>query len=364
MPKTNPHHLLIGSITPYSGKSTAVVGIAQQLRDRGIEFAYGKPVGTCVQNTQENLLDEDTHFITQMFQLPPSLLRPTLVALDTDSIHSCLLGRNPTVYKQELVSQYSQVQTGDLALVEGPGSLEEGLVFGLSLPQVAEMVEGRILLVGRGHSLLIVDSILAAKAHLGDRLLGVLLNDIPQDQWASLEGTAKPFLENQGIPVLGLLPSNALLRSVSVAELVKQLNAEVLCRSDRLDLMVEQLAIGAMNVNSALKYFRKGNNMAVITGGGRTDIQLAALESSTHCLILTGQFAPDSIILERAEDLEIPVLLVDLDTLTTTEIVDRAFGKVRVHEVTKVRCIQQMIATHFDMDRLLNALGLEPAMQL
>jgi BioD-like phosphotransacetylase family protein len=40
--------------------------------------------------------------------------------------------------------------------------------------------------------------------------------------------------------------------------LVHQLKAEVLCRSDRLDLMVESLAIGAMNVNAAVKYFRKG----------------------------------------------------------------------------------------------------------
>jgi len=40
------------------------------------------------------------------------------------------------------------------------------------------------------------------------------------------------------------MPENGLLRSVRVEELVHQLQAEVLCRRDRLDLMVESLAVG------------------------------------------------------------------------------------------------------------------------
>ncbi len=40
----------------------------------------------------------------------------------------------------------------------------------------------------------------------------------------------------------------------------------------------------------------RGENMAVITGGDRTDLQLAALETSTTCLILTGSISPDPLI--------------------------------------------------------------------
>jgi hypothetical protein len=121
--------------------------------------------------------------------------------------------------------------------------------------------------------------------------------------------------------------------------------------------MVESLTVGAMNVNSALEYFRQRQNMAVITGGDRTDLQLAALESSTNCLILTGHTPPQQLILARAEDLEIPILTVDFDTLTTVEIVDRAFGTVRLHENIKVECMQQLIEEHFDVNQLLSKLG-------
>jgi BioD-like phosphotransacetylase family protein len=132
----------------------------------------------------------------------------------------------------------------------------------------------------------------------------------------------------------------------------------VLCRPDRLDLMVESLTIGAMNVNAALEYFRRGSHKAVVTGGDRTDLQLAALETSTSCLILTGHLSPQPLIVSRAEDLEVPILAVDLDTLATVEIVDRAFGSVRLQEQIKVECIQQLMEQHFDRDRLLQMLAI------
>ncbi|NEQ83509.1 MAG: phosphotransacetylase family protein, partial [Moorea sp. SIO2I5] len=134
------------------------------------------------------------------------------------------------------------------------------------------------------------------------------------------------------------------------------------CCPDRLDLMVETLTIGAMNVNAALKYLRKGVNMAVVTGGDRPDLQMAALETSTHCLILTGQVQPQSVILRRAEEFEIPVLSVDLDTLTTVEIIDNSFGQVHLHEAIKVECMQQMMNEYFDIERLIKLLGLKPAL--
>ncbi|NEP40555.1 MAG: phosphotransacetylase family protein, partial [Okeania sp. SIO2H7] len=168
----------------------------------------------------------------------------------------------------------------------------------------------------------------------------------------------QPFLEANGIPVRGILPRSALLRSVSVDELVKQLDAEVICRDDRLGLMVESLTVGAMSVNAAIKYFRQGTNMAVITGGDRTDLQLAALETSTQCLILTGQLPPNPLVISRAEELEVPILSVASDTLTTVEVVDQTFGKVRLHEPIKVECITQLMAEHFDFDSLLGLMGL------
>ena len=352
-------YLLIGSTEAYSGKSATVLGIAHYLKAKGLDLGYGKPLGTCW-SKDANGIEEDVQFVADVLHLPADRLQPTILALDEPTIQRRIRGDDRVDYPQAL-KKYLQMSGPDLVLLEGPANLEEGSLFDLSLRQVAEGVNARILLVARFHSLLIIGALISARRRLGDRLLGVLISDIPEDRFEEVKTTVQPYLEERGIPVFGLLPRSALLRSVSVGELVSQLKAEVLCRADRLDLMVESLSIGAMNVNSALKYFRKGRNMAVVTGGDRTDIQLAALETSTQCLILTGQMPPSPAILSRAEDLEIPILSVDLDTLTTVEIVDRAFGKVRVKEPVKVEYICNSMAENFDADRLMTELGLEPA---
>jgi uncharacterized protein len=352
-------YLLVGSPEAYCGKSAIILGMAHLFQKKGLNIVYGKPLGTCLTNSQPKAVDEDVLFIAETLQLSNDRLLPTLIPLDEATISQQLAGSDQTDYLQ-MLRDYTKAPTGDLVLLEGAGTLEEGRLFGLALPQMAEELDAAVVLVTRYRSGLVVESLLAAKQQLGNRLVGVLINDILIEHLEMVNTQIKPFLEKRNIAVLGMLPRNDLLRSVSVSELAHQLKAEVLCRSDRLDLMVESLKIGAMSVNSALGYFRKGHNMAVITGGDRTDIQLAALETSTHCLILTGQIPPSAAVLGRAEDLEIPILSVDLDTLTTVEIVDRTFGQVRLHEPVKVQAVCQMMTKYFDIDRLLTKLELEP----
>lgn len=343
-------YLLVASSQPYTGKTATILGVAHQLKQRGIKLGYVKPIGTCFHDSDTTQDEQDISFITQTLDLSPSQIQSPLVLLNKKTITDALSNES----SQDVdVLDYCNAIDADLVLVEGAGNLCQGNLFNLSSAEVAQKLDASVLLVVKYDTLQIVDQILSAKQLFGDRLLGVTINSIPHSQLDTMTNVIKPFLEGRGIDVLGMLPTDRLLQSVSVRELVAQLNAKVLCRSDRLDLMVESLTVGAMNVNSALEYFRQRQNMAVVTGGDRTDLQLAALESSTNCLILTGHTPPQQLILARAEDLEIPILTVDFDTLTTVEIVDQAFGTVRLQETIKVECVQQLIEEHFDIDKLL-----------
>lgn len=364
MPKA-AKYLLVGSTETNSGKSATILGLFHQLQQKGLDIAYGKPLGNYWSDgSQATIAEADVQFVAQLLNLPPERLLPTILTSDETTIRNRLRDEDKTDYRQLLKQQYHQVPAGDLVLLEGPGTLEEGSLFDMRLLQVAEVVNAAILLVTRYKSVFSVEPLISARRRLGDRLIGALLNDIPSEQMEIVETEVRPFLERRDIPLLGMLPRSDVLRSVSVRELVSQLQAEVLCRSDRLDLMVQSLAIGAMNVNSALRYFNQRRNMAVVTGGDRVEIQLAALESSTQCLILTGKLPPPSFILSKAEELEIPILSVDLDTLTTVEIVNRTFGQVRLHEPIKVECIRQLMTNHFDIDRLLSQLGVRSTVAL
>ncbi len=353
-------HLLIGSIESYSGKSATALGLAMQLRSQGLDIAYAKPIGTCP-SEDNDAIDEDVRFISKTLELKADRVRPTLFLLDEKTIAHQLSKEepiDPLALKAVLESKGE-----DILLIEGPGDLEEGALFGLSLPDMTKVSEAAVILVARYRSALVVDKLLVAKEKLGDRLLGVVINDVPHDDL--IKGALKPikaYLERHDIAVFGILPRTAIMRSVSVGALVHHLKADILNSPERIDqIMVEEISIGAMNANSALRYFNQAHNMVVVTGGDRFDIQMAALESSTQCLVLTGRLSPRADILERAQDLEVPILSVDLDTLTTVEMIEEAFNQVRLHEPIKVECINHLMEQHFDMKRMMDALGLSPA---
>ncbi len=363
-------YLLVASTEACSGKSATILGIADRLQAKGIKIAYIQPVVT--DNEIENLSRwrkqsdfrqhqqttvGDCQLMAEALSLTSAQIGTPLLALDEAKTIDRLTGIDRQDYIKLL--QANVQLPGDLVILEGGANLLEGSLFGLGTAQVAESINADVLLVNRYHPISSIDTLLAAQQQLGKRLLGVIINDVPRDCVESVQTTLVPYLERVGIPTFGIVHRNGLLRSVTVKQLIGQLNAEVLCRPDRLDLMVESLSIGAMNVNSALEYFRRGHNMAVVTGGDRADIQLAALETSTQCLILTGHLAPQPFIVSRAEDLEIPILSVDLDTLTTVEIIDAAFGRVRLQEPIKIDCARELFGECCEIDRLISTLGLE-----
>ena len=144
-----------------------------------------------------------------------------------------------------------------------------------------------------------------------------------------------------------------MLSSVSVKEISELLGGQIICAEDKVNELVETFMVGAMGQEQALKFFRRKANKAVITGGDRADVQLAALETSTKCLILTGNFQPSTIVLGRAEELGVPMILVNFDTLTAVEKVGEIIGRVRFHEIKKIDKMVEVVRKYVDIDRLL-----------
>jgi len=357
--------LLVGSCEPFSGKSAVVLGLARQLIRQGVTVRFGKPLATSLDSPAEAtggaspLLDADVRFVGATLGLPQSQLIPSLQVADPQVAQQRLLEGNldPVAGLDEQGLQLADFSDG-LTLLEAGGSMDEGMIYGLSLPQLAEGIGAQVLLVHPWKNSSSVESLLAARARLGNRLAGVVLNAVQPQLVGALRADTVPALERLGLQVLGVMPQSPLLRSVTVEELVLRLGAKVLCCLERLDLLVETLSIGAMNVNSAMEFFRRRRNMAVVTGADRTDIQLAALEASTQCLILTGAAEPLPQLINRAEELEVPLLKVEQDTLTTVEVIEQAFGHVRLHEAVKASFAFRLVAEHCDFERLFTRLQL------
>jgi BioD-like phosphotransacetylase family protein len=356
--------LLIGSCEPFSGKSALVLGIAQKLTQEGQKVRFGKPLATSLDwdpnkgPLPQPLIDDDVRFVSETLGLAADRLIPSLHLLSPTTATQ-RLGQGDLQAGDGFAAMRQQIADDDgLTLLECAGSLQEGLLYGLSLPQLAEGLDAGVLLVHLWQDSCSVDALLAAKQTLGSRLVGVVLNAVTPGEVESLERQVVPALENLGLPVFGVMPRSPLLRSVTVGELVRRLSARVICCEERQELLVETLSIGAMNVNSAMEFFRRRRNMAVVTGADRTDIQFAALEASTQCLILTGAGEPLPQLISRAEELDVPLLKVDHDTLATVEVIEQAFGHVRLHEAVKATYAFRLVEEHCRLDRLFSALDL------
>ena len=202
----------------------------------------------------------------------------------------------------------------------------------------------------------VLDDALAAKMRLGDRLIGVVINEVPREDMDYVRGTVVPFLEGKGIKVYGVLPYDKYLRALSVGEIIDALDAKVLTGSHLRERLIEHLSVGAMSVESALPRFRRQLNKAVFTGGDRTDIQAAALETSTTCLVLTGNLQPTSTIIKRAEELGVAALLVPDNTLEAVEKVEGLFGQSSLGQPEKLSRFQAMLSEHVDYAQLVKDL--------
>ena len=113
-----------------------------------------------------------------------------------------------------------------------------------------------------------------------------------------------------------------------------------------------------MNPDAALRFFQSVPNKAVITGGDRADIQLAALQTSTRGLILTGDLYPNERILTRAEELGTVVLLVPHDTATTVERCEQLHGHMSLRSERKIARVSELIEECVDWGTLRKNLGI------
>ena len=248
----------------------------------------------------------------------------------------------------------------DVMLLEGGASLREGCSIGLGPGEVAQALDALVLAIVRyDHEMSLVDDCLAAKLEMGERLLGVMINAVPEQALDFVTETAVPCLKERGVDVLGALPLREELRAISVSELSRALEAEFLALPEKGSLLIEQFVVGAMSAEQALPRMRRiAGTKAVVTGGDRADVQLAALETATSCLILTGQLRPQAEILRRAEQIGIPVLLVRMNTMEAVDAIERVFGKTRLGQSSKLERFEALVAENMDLDRLFRGLGL------
>jgi len=348
--------LYIASTQGSGGKTTIAVGLCLALRKRGLDAGYFKPVGTLAAHADGVLLDEDAEFVAGVLDLDDALIDICPVVLDEDALHDVLSGSEVDAMSR-VKRAYERVSAGkDILVCEGLGEIWQGRFLRTSGAEVVAELDLGTLLVAKFAGARLLDDIIYVKDALKQHLLGVLFNMVPESRLPLVRDDYTRFLATSDIASYGALVSSAMLSAVSVAEIVEALDGTYVCGERFGGGLVETYMIGAMSSEHALRYFQLTPNKVVIVGGDRAEIVLAALDTPTVAVVLTGNYVPSRAVIERAEERGVPLVSVEIDTVTAADGMRRLFGRLRVKERSKIDLIAELIDEAVDVDRLVRDL--------
>ncbi|MEW6213819.1 MAG: phosphotransacetylase family protein [Nitrospirota bacterium] len=352
--------LYVGSTSGYSGKSLVSMGLGHKFKKDGFRVGYFKPVGILPIKVNDVLTDNDAWRIYRALELkdPISEICPVVLTQEL-AVKGYLKDVKGLLAK--IVKSYNQLSKDkDIILVGGYGSIYSGGVLGISGLKVIKRLNAKVVIVVKYEGEFCVDYILQAKKDLGDHFIGVILNKVTHEYKQGVEDYIVPFLKRKDVDILGILPHDSIVGSITIEELNDMLGGKVLCCHDRLNNLVEHFLIGAMQVDRATEYFKRTKNNAVIVGGDRADIQLSAIESGTECLVLTGELYPSEIIIARAELKDIPILVVRDDTYSVAKKLERLSVRLRLRDKAKVARSTDLVAENVNFPLFYEKLGIKP----
>ncbi|MEZ3116222.1 AAA family ATPase [Halobaculum sp. MBLA0147] len=347
--------LLVGSVDGSGGKTAVALALATLAQERGLDVGYAKPKGTRLRSRVGKVRDEDPMLARELLGTDDELHEMEPVVYSPTFVEGAIRGmEDPDDLRAQVRDSLADVAADrDLLVVEGGDSLATGGVVELTDPDVAALLDARILLVADHDEPGDADDVLAAAAQAGDRLAGVLFNRIADADYDDVARDVAPFLEGRGVPSLGVVPRRSELAGVAVGALADELGADVLTDAPD-DTLVEGFLVGAMSGDAALRHMRRRSDVAVITGGDRSDVLTAGIDAGVACLVLTGGHRPSGAVLGKAEAAGVPVLSVNTDTLTAVERAEEIVNDGRTRDERTVAIMRELLRDHADVDEILD----------
>lgn len=350
--------IYVASLEKLGGKSILTISLAQLAVEEGMRVGYFKPIGVdCTPGPRGELMDEDAETMKTILGLEAGV-EVCPLKLSGEVFLEHYRDKDPSRLKESILESYRAASAGkSLMIIEGPHTLSTGSFLGCQVPQLASLLNAELFLVLRYKNDFVVDEALHARdycEHWGTKVSGVILNRVEADKARNVREVVKPMLEKQGLKVLGILPEDRMLSSLTVREVSEAIGGELIAGKGGFGNPVETVLVGAMTPESAIQYFRRVRNELIVTGGDRTDIVLAALEAGASAVILTGNLRPSVKVLPRADELKIPMIVVPQDTYTTLQQIQKIVGKVKPQDKTRIVAAKRLVQNNADWKTILH----------
>jgi BioD-like phosphotransacetylase family protein len=341
-------NIIIGSISKDAGKTSFIVGLAQAMDKK---FAYLKPFGDRLIYRKKRLWDYDGALITNIFGLDQSSEDMT-IGFEHSKLRYMY---DEASTSAKLKDMANRLATGnEYLIVEGGSDIRHGASIRLDTLSLARYLGGKLILIVSGDEGTVSDDVAFIKKYVDMTGIdyGIIINKV-----TNLEDYKNNHLRDikeMGVNVLGVMPCESSLTQASMYYLAEKLQARVIAGEDGLNKKVNNILVGSMSGDAAVRYplFKTENKLA-ITSGDRSDYIVAALESSTAGIILTNNVIPPQNLISKASDLKIPMLLVPFDTFATAKQVDDIVPLLTKEDTERIGYLKKLVEQNVDIGSIL-----------
>ena len=338
------------------GKTALCAGIGKKLANSGKKVGYIKPIHVTAQGSKDECLD--AIFMNEALELGENKDQLCPLHISQEELWRNL-SEDALSFSNKIKVACEKAASGkDILVIESPGAIKNDQVATLACYTLAEAINARVILLICYCSDYREAEIFQVAQKLADKLVGVVLNQVPVSKLTRVRDECVEYFKSNGVNVLGVLPESRPMLGVTVGEISRAINGDIILFKDKANDLVENVMLGAMSPDSARDYFSRLRNKAVVTGYQRADMQLAALETSTRCLIVTGQ-KPSTSVMVKAEDKKVPVMVAQKDASDVIRGIEQALASAGFHHPQKLQAMSAMLDTGFDYKALDTALGLK-----
>ena len=357
--------VFIAATRQNDGKTTTSLGLIAALQKHFPRVGYIKPVGQRFVEIEEQKIDEDTVLMDAVYRLNTPLVDMSPIAVEPDFTRKYLQSSNNEALVKKIQKAFDRVAwEKDFVLCEGSGHAGVGSVFDLSNAQVAKILGAKVIIVSQGGIGKPIDEVSLNQALFekeGVEIIGVILNKVLGEKVDYVADFARRGLKRKGLDLLGVLPYEQILCNPSVDLIYEELRAELLNSPPALHALVNDVVVGAMSAQNAMKFFKRG--VLLITPGDREDIVLAACtgidaqsDEKMTGIVLTGGLRPPENILKIIRAMPIPVLLAQADSYEVASKVHNLIVKTRPADAEKISLIRDIVAKNVNVKKIINSL--------
>ena len=338
--------LIVASTRESAGKTSVLIGIGRALNKK---FGYIKPLGDRFLYRKKRLWDYDAALMVNLFDLGEEPERIS-IGFDHSKLRYMYDEESITHEMKQVIAEMEKDR--EALFIECGKDLSYGASVHLDPLTLSQATGHQVLIITGGSKNDIADDLAFLKRFVGSdeaHVGGVIINKVIKID--DFKETYLPEIEALGVNVLGVIPYEKELTTLSVSYLAEKLFARVIAGENGLDHLIRNVFVGAMSVSAAQAepIFAKPDKL-IITSGDRSDMIIAALEAGgTSCIVLTNNIVPPANVTAKASELGVPVLLVPTDTYATAMQVDKLEPLLTKDDDKKIEIITQLVKENVDL---------------